>query len=163
MLHTPYDGSGGLLMTVSAKCARLAEQWRASAEAEIDAAKALRATGQNWGQVYWHAGFAIEQMLKAIRIRREGLEEWPAADRGAIWHDLEVLADRVVRADLQVACRANLTFEAYWLTVRDWSHERRYPGDTNPVTKKDGLDLLLAVINPRNGVMKWLQELYQSI
>jgi hypothetical protein len=55
----------------------LAEQWRASAEAEVEAAKALRATGQNWGQVYWHAGFAIEQILKAIRIKHEGLEEWP--------------------------------------------------------------------------------------
>jgi hypothetical protein len=62
-------------MAASAKCIRLAEQWRASAEAEVEAAKALRATGQNWGQVYWHAGFAIEQMIKAIRIKREGFEE----------------------------------------------------------------------------------------
>ena len=73
------------------------------------------------------------------------------------------IADAVIKDDLRAACRANMTFEAYWLTVRDWSHERRYPGDANPVTRKDGLDLLLAVINPNNGVMKWLQELYRSI
>ena len=150
-------------MGASAKCIRLAEQWRASAEAEVEAAKALRATGQNWGQVYWHAGFAIEQMIKAIRIKREGFEEWPAADRGAKWHDLELLADAVIKDDLRARRRASITFEAYWLTVRDWSHERRHPGDANPVTRKDGLDLLLAVINSSNGVMKWLQDLYQSV
>ena len=102
-------------------------------------------------------------MLKAIRIKRDALEEWPAADRGSKWHDLEFLAEMVVKDELRAACRANITLEAYWLTVRDWSHERRYPGDANPVTRKDGLDLLLAVINPNNGVMRWLQELYQSI
>ena len=150
-------------MSVSARCLRLAEQWTASTAAEVEAAKALRATGQSWGQVYWHAGFAVEQILKAIRIKREGLEEWPAGDRGAKWHDLEFLADLVIKDELRAGCRANITFEAYWLTVRDWSHERRYPGDTNPVTRKDGLDLLLAVANQQNGVMRWLQEFYQSI
>jgi hypothetical protein len=88
-------------MAISAKCIKLAEQWRTSAEAELKAAKALRATGQNWGQVYWHAGFAIEQMIKAIRIKREALEEWPAADRGAKWHDLELLANTVIKDDLR--------------------------------------------------------------
>jgi hypothetical protein len=150
-------------MPVSAKCAALAEKWRASAEAEIEAAKALRATGQNWGQVYWHAGFAVEQMLKAIRLKRDGHEVWPVADRGGAWHDLEFVVDRAVGDDLRAACRANVAFEAYWLTVRDWSHERRYPDEGRPMTRKEALDLLLAVINPSNGVMKWLQEIYRNI
>jgi hypothetical protein len=112
--------------------------------------------------VYTHAGFAVELMLKAIRVKQDGLEEWPAADRGAKWHDLEFASEQAGLSDeLRQACQANLTFEAYWLTVRDWDNQSRYPdGTPSPV---DAKDMLLAVINPTNGVMKWLEQYYQTI
>jgi hypothetical protein len=100
-------------------------------------------------------------MLKAVRVKRDGLEEWPAADQGSIWHDIAFVADRAgLRDALRQACRASLSFEAYWLTVRDWDHRRRYPGDSP--TRVEARDMLLAVTNANNGVMTWLRKIYQT-
>jgi len=43
------------------------------------------------------------------------------SDQCAKCHDLEFLTDLVIKDDLRAACRANITFEAYWLTLRDCS------------------------------------------
>jgi hypothetical protein len=149
-------------MAVSPKCATLAEEWKTAAEGELASAQTLRATGQNWPQVYWHAGFAVELMLKAIRIRQNGLEEWPPGDRGRKWHDLAFTVDMAgLTEDLRAACRVNLRFEAYWLTVKDWDHQNRYPGGAT--TSVEARDMLLAVENRTNGVMRWLRQVYQNI
>lgn len=149
-------------MPVSAACAALAEAWRASALAELDSAEVLRGTGRNWAQVYWHAGMAVEQMLKAIRIKRDGLEgEWPAGDQSSAWHDLEFVADKAgMRDEFRLAGKGNRTFEANWLTVRDWDHRRRYPDLPDA---EEAREMLLAVVNRTQGVMQWLQLTYQRI
>jgi hypothetical protein len=143
-------------------CAALADKWWAAAMAEIAAAKSLRSTGRNWSQIYQHAGFAVELMLKAIRIKRLGLEEWPAGDKGNKWHDLNYAAEQAgIMGDLRSACRDNLPLEAYWLTTKDWDNQSRYPG--GEPSEAEAKELLLAVINPTNGVMKWLRQTYQKI
>jgi HEPN domain-containing protein len=140
----------------------LAEEWWARAMDEVGAAKSLRSTGKNWAQIYQHAGFAVELMLKAIRIKNLGLEAWPAADKGNKWHDLKYAAEQAgIMDDLRAACRGNISLEAYWLTVKDWDNQSRYPGGVP--SELDAKELLLAVINPTNGVMKWLQQTYQKI
>jgi hypothetical protein len=98
--------------------------------------------------------------MKAIRVKRDGLEEWPAADRSAKWHDIGYISERSGLKGRLKHERKNKTFAAYWLTVKDWDHSRRYPG--NPVTKSEALDLLRAVRNPSNGVMRCLFQIYRK-
>jgi hypothetical protein len=149
-------------MPISATCAALAEQWKASAERELATADNLRATGQDWPNVYWHAGFAVEHMLKAVRIKRDGLEVWPASDRGARWHQLEYIAERAgLKGEINQESSVNLAFGANWLTVKDWDQQRRYPG--NAPSEMEARDLLNAVNDPTNGVMTWLLQIYQSL
>jgi hypothetical protein len=101
-------------------------------------------------------------MLKAIRIKKNDLEEWPAGDRGGKWHDLAFATDMAALAgDLRTACRASLAFEAYWLTVKDWDHQNRYPGGAP--TRIEARDMLLAVENRTNGVMRWLRQVYENM
>lgn len=139
-----------------------AEIWRQDAERERQTARDLRAIGQDWVSVYWHSGQAVEFMLKALRMKRDGLSVWPTTDRGANWHRLAFLADRCnVRAALEHEAVAGTNLGANWLTVRDWDHQRRYPG--SPITEREARDILSAVASPTDGVMQWLQDLYQKI
>lgn len=138
-----------------------AEAWRQDAERELQTARDLRAIGQDWVSVYWHAGQAVEFMLKALRMKREGLTSWPPADKGAKWHRLTFLADRCsVRKTLEREVASGTVVGANWLTVRDWDHQLRYPG--SPITEREARDILLAVANPSDGIMQWLQGHYHS-
>jgi hypothetical protein len=117
--------------------------------------------GKDWSSVYWHAGFAVEHMLKAIRIKKEGLEAWPPGDKGARWHDISYIAERAGIKERLKHERKSKAFAANWLTVKDWKQSRRYAGNT--VTKSEAMDLLNAVRNPNNGAMTCLKRIYQSI
>jgi HEPN domain-containing protein len=140
----------------------LAEQFRVAAERELQSARDLQAVGKDWSSVYWHAGYAVELMLKAIRIKSSSLTEWPPADKGARWHDLEYVVERSgLKAKLKHERRSSSKFAAYWLATKDWDHSRRYPPDSP--TKIEAKDLLLAVMNPTSGVMPCLRQIYQSI
>jgi hypothetical protein len=151
-----------MVKLLSPKCAQHAEQWRESAALNLKTAEDLRAVGRDWPSVYWHAGFAVENILKAIRVKRDGLEEWPLSDRGKTWHDLNFIMDKAgLRAAIKMESGQDQTFAAYWLTVKDWKQERRYPGD--PPTELEARDLLKAVANPTSGIMRWLLRSYHSI
>lgn len=104
-------------------------------------------------------------MLKAVRIKNDGLEEWPAADRSANWHQLEFVVERAgLKEKIRQAGLADISFQVSWLTVRDWSHHRRYPDDAAPgVERKEALDLLRAETHPGHGVMRWLHQVYNNI
>jgi HEPN domain-containing protein len=147
---------------VSVGCARHAEEWRGYADRELNTAQELRATGKDWPNVYWHAGFSVECLLKAVRVKREGLESWPNGDTGGRWHDINYAAERAgLTAELQAMRRHDRAFGAYWLTVKDWRQDRRYPG--NSVTEREARDLLTAVANPTDGVRKWLLQVYHQL
>ena len=67
-------------------------------------------------------------MLKAIRMKREGLSSWPATDKGGPWHRLQFIADRcMVLVSLKAEAAKGTALGANWLTVRDWDHQRRFP------------------------------------
>lgn len=148
-------------MAVTAKCVSLSSQFEQASERELETALELAAIGKDWPSVYWHAGFAIENLLKAIRVKKEGLEKWPDMDKSAKWHDIEYVADRAGLKEQLKHERKNRSFAANWLTVKDWDQSRRYPGNT--VTKSKSMDLLHAVRNPNNGVMACLRRICQSI
>jgi hypothetical protein len=148
--------------TLSAKCLAYAEQWKAGADRELATAHVLRAVGKDWPNVYWHAGFAVEHILKAIRVKLHDLEQWPNSDKGASWHQLEFILRRCgLAASVADAASHDSSFGAYWLTVKDWDQQKRYPENTP--TETEARDLLTAVANPTSGVMKWLLQTYHSI
>jgi hypothetical protein len=69
-----------------------AEEWRTGAVRNLQSARALAARGRDWASVYYHTGFSVEMMLKALRMKRDRLSEWPKADKGHQWHDLTFVA-----------------------------------------------------------------------
>ena len=145
--------------TNSAKCIAHAQSWYDSAERELKTAQHLRSQGMDWSNVYWHAGFAVEHMLKAIRTKRDCLEKWPNADKGRAWHQIEYIASRAGVDDERVEmAKSNVSFEANWLTVKDWDQQKRYPGSAP--SKAEARDMLTSVANPTSGVMKWLRQVY---
>jgi hypothetical protein len=148
--------------TLTEACLAHAEEWRAGAARELSTAHDLKAQGKDWPNVYWHAGFAVEHALKAIRVKQDALEAWPPLDKSASWHKIEFIAERArIKKELTKATAADVSFAAYWLTVKDWDQQKRYPG--NNATEAEARDLLIAVANPVSGVMKWLLQIYHSI
>ena len=144
------------------KCAALAEEWREAAWRDQESAETLRSSGRDWSSVYWHSGFAIEKMVKAVRVKKYDLEDWPASDQSARWHEISFVANRSsISAEISAESARDLAFSAYWLTVKDWDHRRRYP--PNSPTEREARDLLTAVGNPTSGVMRWLLQIYHSI
>jgi HEPN domain-containing protein len=143
-------------------CLAYAADWLVGSERELTTAQTLKSQGKDWPNVYWHAGFAVEHALKAIRVKRDGLELWPQTDKSAKWHRIEFLAERAgLQIELANVAATDVSLGAYWLTVKDWDQQKRYPGN-NP-TEAEARDLLTAVANPISGVMKWLRQNYQNL
>src|SRR5262245_35123609 len=140
---------------ISDKCAALAESFAAAAERELETADDLAKIGKDWVSVYWHAGFAVESLLKAIMVKTDGMEKW--VDQGGKWHDITYAAARAGITQRLKHERKSKAFAANWLAVKDWDQSRRYPGNT--VDKEEAKDLLKAIKNPGNGVMKCLRTI----
>jgi hypothetical protein len=101
-------------------------------------------------------------MMKAIRMKREGLHAWPDGDKGAKWHDPQFLAERCsIEPDLRKEMAQSTSFSANWLVVRDWFHESRYPGYA--LSQREARDMLTAVASPTDGLMPWLLRLYRNV
>ena len=133
--------------------------WWKRAENEVDVARKLRATGDRL-QAYHHAGQAVEFALKAIYIRRKALPELPGNCNGANWHNLTFIANEAgMRLDL-ADLRRNRSAYQNWLTVKDWDSDGRFPG--NEPSVKELNDLILAVVNEPDGIMIWLDGIYQK-
>jgi hypothetical protein len=111
-------------------------------------------------QAYHHAGQAVEFALKAIYMRRKGFSNLPDTCKGATWHSLPHIADQAgMGADI-AALKDNKNRLENWLTIRGWDSNGRFPGNTPSV--KETNDLILAVCNDRDGVMSWLDIIYQN-
>src|ERR1700730_7415516 len=148
-----------MVKPLAVKCARHAEEWCESAARELKTAEVLRATGRDWPNVYWHAGFSVEMMFKGIRVKLDDLEEWPPSNKGKKWHNVVFLMEKTsLKTAVTTESGRDQAFGAYWLTVKDWEQERRYPG--NLPTQREARDLLTAVANPTSGVMRWLLRTY---
>jgi HEPN domain-containing protein len=136
------------------------EAWWQRARDEADVARTLRATGKRV-QAYHHAGQAVEFALKAIYLRRKGFNDLPDTCKGATWHSLPHIATNAgMDADIAALKKNNKNVLENWLTVRDWDSNGRFPGNTPSV--KEINDLILAVCHDRDGVMSWLDIIYQN-
>jgi HEPN domain-containing protein len=135
------------------------EAWWQRAREEVEVARSLRATGKRL-QAYHHAGQGVEFGLKAVYMKRKGLSSWPDECRGATWHSLPHIAEAAgLNPDIQALRQDRAKFEN-WLTARDWDSNGRFPGNTP--SKEELNDLILAVCHDRDGVMVWLDGIYQT-
>lgn len=111
-------------------------------------------------EAYFHAGQAVEFLLKAIYLKRNNLAAMPPDFRGARSHDLSICANAArLKADLNQRSTSP-ALKANWFTVRDWKSNARFPGERAPARELN--DLFVAVCNPSDGVWQWLITLYEK-
>jgi hypothetical protein len=133
--------------------------WRAACE-ELDTARKLKPVGKV-PQAYHHAGQAVEFALKAIYMKRNGHRELPEECKGAAWHHLpHIVKAARLEPDIAALHKANRARFENWLTVRDWDSNARFPGKKRPL--KELNDLHLAVCHERDGIMQWLELIFQK-
>jgi HEPN domain-containing protein len=136
------------------------DAWFAEAKAQMASAKTLKHAGHA-RQAYHNAGQAVEYVLKAIHMRRRGLNEWPADLKGAAWHDLQRIAGEAgLGPDLAELSKSDKPCFGNWLTARDWDSNGRFPGNTPPTRELN--DLFLAVCHEQTGIMGWLESIFHK-
>jgi len=141
---------------------RASGRWASEARLWLELAKGAQSRGHGWTISYYCSGFAVELMLKAIYLRQQKLDAWPAEMRGGKWHEIERLSRscRLAQA-VSAASRSSRPFAGAWAVVRDWKSEARYP-DVR-VDRTTAEDTFLAVSDPAWGVFQWLMSRYQRI
>lgn len=136
------------------------DEWWRVAENEARIARGLHATG-DLQQCYHHAGQALEFALKAIYMLRNQHRALPDECRGARWHSLEFIASKAGISGELGDLRSSRQRYAYWLTVRDWDSNRRFP-DAKKVSKIECRDFMIAAFSPTGGIFQWLEIIYQK-
>ncbi len=138
--------------------------FQALARLRISDAEALASTGRNWSGCYYMAGYAVECAIKACIAKQTLAEEWPPPFekvKELYTHNLERLLKHkefpngdTLTSLLAVEKQKNTAFSGYWQTVKDWSEKSRY----EKYTQQEATDLLNAITDPKNGVLRWLQQ-----
>lgn len=132
-----------------------ADDWWRDAKSELETARLCKANGKAQ-QAYFHAGQAIEFLLKALFLKRNNLPCMPNSHKGAHWHDLQTCGEVArIKSDLALVSKS---VRANWLTVRDWKSNGRFPD--LKVSKQELNDLFVAVCNDSGGVWQWLESIY---
>lgn len=136
------------------------KNWWRDAQDELAVARGLKATGSAL-QAYFHAGQSVEFALKAIYMRRKCLLSWPDECKGATWHSLSRIATYAgLDPDLTLLSKENRPRYVNWLTARDWDSNGRFPGNRPSVRELN--DLFLAICHERDGIMEWLEIIFQK-
>ena len=134
-----------------------ADDWMRRGASELESAKILKSNGKA-NEAYFHAGQAVEFVLKAIYLKRNNLAAMPPDNKGAKWHDLALCAEAArVMSDLNQKGLSR-SIRQNWLTVRDWKSNARFPGARVPQQELN--DFFVAVCNDRDGVWQWLETIY---
>lgn len=134
--------------------------WWTRAQEEILSARTLKKSGHA-KQAYHHAGQAVEFALKAIHMKRRNLQNWPENCRGPEWHDLPRIAEKAgMRGDIEQLQRRDRVVYANWLVARQWRSNGRFPDETP--SNRELNDLFLAICHDRDGIMVWLESIYQN-
>jgi hypothetical protein len=60
-----------------------------------------------------------------------------------------------LKRDLTSDRKSNPSLDTYWSIVKDWSIDSRYDYKIN---KKKAVQLIEAIDDDRNGLLKWLRE-----
>jgi hypothetical protein len=126
------------------------------ADARVADAQALL-QAKRWAAAYYLLGYAVECALKACVARQFRQDEIP--DKTVVnsfyTHRLDqLLSISGAKAALESKAAADSTFQVNWNTVRDWNESARYDHST---TEARAQDLMIAVTDPRSGVLPWLK------
>lgn len=134
-----------------------ADAWFGAAQNHLQTGN-FCAARQDWRGAYTAYGAATEFLLKAIYLKNTQQKVLPADMRTAKSHDFTFLCAKAgIKTEVENLQGAR---RKYWLTVRDWDQQKRYPN--GPFPAYEGKDLKLALLNPSNGIWSWLSHLYQS-
>ncbi len=103
---------------------------------------------------YYLAGYGVECALKACIAK--GFKQGHIPKKEDVLkvytHDLSSLLGQ---ATIDVKSIAGTAVEISWGIVKDWRVESRYELGT---TAKEAEDFLLAVTDPNDGVLQWIQK-----
>ena len=131
-----------------------ANDFRRRAEGKRAVAKRLEDDKANCQEAWLAAGSAVEFMLKALIMKRGGLNGWP--DRsirpGLHTHDLRELMREAGIAQTDIPADMRST----WRTVLTWDHGHEYRNKAMP--RRVARDMVKAVFGEK-GVCKWLATL----
>lgn len=134
--------------------------WWSDAQDSARSARTLKAAGHA-RQAYQQAGQAVEFALKAVYMKRKGLSDWPPEFKGPEWHSLPRIAEQAgLGPDLARLKQANKTVYGNWLTARNWDSNGRFPG--NAPSSRELSELFLAICHERDGIMGWLESVFQN-
>jgi HEPN domain-containing protein len=109
-----------------------------------------------WDGAYYLGGYAIECALKACIAKQTERFDFPDKKRvvDSHTHDLQELV-RVAQLTPQLAeHRRQPDFDANWTIVADWWEQSRY----ERASQEGAENLLRAVSERRNGVLRWLRR-----
>lgn len=133
--------------------------WKRACE-QVESARALR-RGNHALDAYHHAGQAVEFALKAVFMKRRNHGAMPEECKGAKWHSIPHIASHAgLDGDLAALKARSARIYENWLTVRQWDSNGRFPGNTP--SKQDLSGLFLAACHERDGIMAWLETIYQN-
>jgi len=101
---------------------------------------------------FHHCGTGIEYALKALIMRREGLNRWPdRTDPGGYWiHDLKRL-----KAKAGLIIGPTHPVAPAWNIMVRWDRGQDYLYSPNPLPRKVALAYVEAAFGP-NGVVQWI-------
>jgi HEPN domain-containing protein len=106
---------------------------------------------------YYLAGYAVECALKACIAKQTQRYDFPDKNRANdSWkHDLASLVGTAnLKTSLDQEIRSNPQFDRNWAVVKDWNEKSRYRRSDSRVAQ----DILAAIADRRNGVLKWLRR-----
>lgn len=112
---------------------------------------------KRWAAAYYLLGYAVECAIKACAARQFRQDEVP--DKTVVnnfyTHRLDqLLSISGAKAALESNTAADPAFQVNWNTVRDWTEGARYDHST---TETKARDMLVAVADPKSGVLPWLK------
>ena len=107
---------------------------------------------------YYLAGYCIECALKACIAKQTRQYDFPP-ERNIIekiyTHKIiDLINSSGLKTELETECKINAEFESNWKTVKDWKENSRY----NVANEGDARDLIEAISNNENGVLKWIKQ-----
>jgi len=112
---------------------------------------------RNYDGAYYLCGYVIECALKACIAKQTKRYDFPnkrTVDESYTHNLTRLLKVAGLERYLDVEMRRNPKFALSWAVVKDWSEESRYEKHTS----KEAQDLRSAIVNKRNGVLKWIRH-----
>ena len=119
-------------------------------------ARILFNNGQYDG-AYYLCGYVVECGLKACIAKQTKRHDFPDKDRArkSYSHDLsELLGIAGLNKTTKDERTRNPDLDLNWTIVKDWNVKSRYERQS----KKEVEDLYSAIVNRRDGVLKWIRK-----